>query len=143
MAQRSHKIIVVLFSSCLPFILQGQNIFQKPRTIQQVVGRNNFENKNWVYKASPLYVKTSVLRPTSFDLPLLTGDDPYPFIGHHVHIIQTNFHLTPEYYTQSLGFFCKTELQIQKITSVPLRFRLGSLEYVNWMEQKPNAVKPQ
>ncbi|MBK6937566.1 MAG: hypothetical protein IPH18_12265 [Chitinophagaceae bacterium] len=46
------------------------------------------------------------------------------------------------YYTNQSGFFCQKELQLDKITTVPIRFRLGSVEYVNWMEQKPNAIKP-
>ncbi len=46
---------------------------------------------------------------------------------------------TASYYPNSLGFVCKKELQLDKITAVPLRFRLGSLDYVNYLEQKPNA----
>jgi hypothetical protein len=42
--------------------------------------------------------------------------------------------LENDYYTQHFGFFCKKELQFEKVTHIPLRFRLGSLEYCNQLE---------
>jgi len=46
-----------------------------------------------------------------------------------------------DFYTQHTGFFCKKELQLQKASNVNVFFRLGSKEYVDYLEQKPNAKK--
>ena len=51
--------------------------------------------------------------------------------------------LPASFYSANLGFICKKELQLDKVMAIPLRFRLGSLAYVNYLEQKPNAYNPQ
>lgn len=45
------------------------------------------------------------------------------------------------YYNYHLGFICKQEWKLQKTTGINLFFRLGSKEYVDFLEQKPNARK--
>lgn len=39
-------------------------------------------------------------------------------------------------YTQCFGFFCRQELKMQQ-AHIPVTFRLGSMDYCNWLEQKP------
>ncbi len=43
--------------------------------------------------------------------------------------------------TCNYGFFCKQELKLEKQTHVPIKFRLGSIEYTNWLEGK-SRLKP-
>ena len=47
--------------------------------------------------------------------------------------------ISPNYHTQNFGFFCKKELQMEKVTKLPIKIRLGSVQQVDWMEGKPNV----
>ena len=37
------------------------------------------------------------------------------------------------------GFFCKKELKFEAATKIPLKFRLGNVQYCDWLEGKKNA----
>ncbi len=78
------------------------------------------QNSNWI--------KDLEIIKTNITTPLLSINQSAPYS-----IISSNF------YTQNFGFFCKKELLLEKITKVPFKFRLGSVQQCDWMEGKPNS----
>jgi hypothetical protein len=44
--------------------------------------------------------------------------------------------VSPDLYTRDFGFFCKKELQVEKLTNVKVRFRLGSMQQSDFLEGK-------
>lgn len=46
--------------------------------------------------------------------------------------------LPKDFCSTTLPFFCRKEVQIEKFTKIPFRFRLGSLDYCNKLEGKSN-----
>ena len=45
-------------------------------------------------------------------------------------------YLPANFYITQIGFFCKQEIKFEKITKIPFRFRLGSVEECDRMEGK-------
>jgi hypothetical protein len=51
--------------------------------------------------------------------------------------------LPQNFYTTCLPYTCKKEIQLQKITRLPFYFRLGSKEYVDYLEEKNRCADMQ
>ncbi len=129
MAQRSFIFLVV----CL-LMFYGSSFGQK-NTQKNVI--------------SPIIY--SYIRPITVELPKYSykAEKDLPGINlpsesnlHVSRFIKLSQPVPATFYTQCLGFICRKEWQLDKISPVIVRFRLGSLEQVNWLEQKPNSRKP-
>ncbi|MGB5005545.1 MAG: hypothetical protein WBO39_01305 [Ferruginibacter sp.] len=93
-----------------------------------------------IYNKNPAFRSFFVMKGfTGF--PVLSGEKKLPanFI---ISKPATFSMISADHYPQHFGFFCKKELQFEKASKIPLRFRLGSLQYNDYLEQKPNAVNP-
>ncbi|HYM93018.1 MAG TPA: hypothetical protein VET23_02690 [Chitinophagaceae bacterium] len=123
-----------------PLFLQAQNFFQRPGTIQQFIGRMSYEQKARAYQNAPQYVKN-----VTFNYPVINYTFPTKksISSNRILLKYSTVNFIKTSYKQQLSFFCRQEYNIEKYTGIPLRFRLGSLDYTNYLEQKPNSTQPQ
>jgi hypothetical protein len=117
----NEKVKILFF--CMIFV--GGSAFAQKTTPFIYIDKAYFvtfkkQNSGWV--------KPSEVTKTTTPVFSINQPGSYP-------IISANF------YTQNLGFFCKKELQLEKVIKLPLKFRLGTVQQCDWMEGKPNAVK--
>ena len=125
-SQRAYQILVV-FMLILPLrVLSQQQMPLFAQKTPHIKSPGNFkvrENQNNSHTSYP-FISNELLRPFTLS--------PFPFRMEGIEVINPNFTI------QNLPFFCKKEFLFERSTSVPLRVRLGSLDYVNKLEGKEN-----
>lgn len=93
----------------------------------------NVENKPITIKHAPFFFS----QKSTPQLPKLSLA-PQNLVAFKKNI---SLNITPSTATQSFGFFCRAELKTDAAFKVPVRFRLGSLQYCDYMEGKTRMYK--
>lgn len=87
-----------------------------------IVGKGVFCQQNTHFKQSLLSIRKSYLQP-----------------GVGIPAEKQTTVLPADFSCKQSGYFCKKEWKVESVTKIPFRFRLGSLQYNDWLEGKKNA----
>jgi len=131
MSQRLKYFLVVL----LLMLFTGEIFAQDISSFKIKAGLPKYSRFNILIKSNIMQVMLINIAPIPTFKDSYTQKEKFP-------VTFCASPLIKNYYTSNLGFICKREYIFEKQTSLPLRLRLGSLDYTNYLEQKPNAIKP-
>jgi hypothetical protein len=136
---RYRKNIVVLLLTLSSAALYGQYDLSRWKN-------DRLEMTNAVGAENP--IQQAPVRPIQLLNPFFVGHRPGPELTARSGAMVLPFNLKEnmstaasssidtDLYVKNFGFFCKKELQLEKMIRLPLRLRLGSLEQCNILEQK-------
>jgi hypothetical protein len=118
---------------CMIFVVGGT--FGQNYTAKKIL-RGNISNLEWNNQAWNKVTFTNYFQHSKNKMkqkPLVSARPVFYTSSQSRSVINADF------YACNFGFFCKKELQFEKATKIPLRFRLGSMQYNNYLEGKINS----
>ena len=117
---------------CMIFV--GKAAFGQQNTVKLLI-------TNDLYTTNPIFKKIENPGLNIFNYKFNKTHTAAATINKHSAVVTPVSYsiLSPNYYTQNFGFFCKKELQLEKVTKIPFKFRLGSVQQCDWMEGKTGA----
>ena len=75
---------------------------------------------------SPLFKGNILIKKNTYSAPKVNNN------------VSPTMLVSPKFYSSNLAFFCRQEIKFEKTTKIPLKFRLGSMQQVDYLEGKNN-----
>jgi hypothetical protein len=121
------RFLVWWFLGLVVFFFWASNL--KAQSIH-IIGKSVFELRTESPEVPTIH---SELTPISYVLP--TEGQNLPDLRAFI-VKSPEFQVPGVYRYQDLAFFCRLEVKLEQASKIPVRFRLGTVDYVDYLEGK-------
>ncbi len=118
--KRQIKISVLLMMCAWNFLQAQENVDNQPKLLVQHLTGVTLHGKPLFTAPGLFAIKTAVTGGFTTGIAVLAAPAPY----------------RNRYSVASLPFFCKLEVHLERAVKIPIKFRLGDVQYVDRLEGK-------